>query len=86
MNFAALCCKISKGGYMKDLTGVINDDEYFIVANYSEYVEFRNEGLKVDTILNINEKELKPKYDSCVEGFIAMNSTYSKYGSFCCSW
>ena len=29
MNFAALCCKISKGGYMKDLTGVINDDEYF---------------------------------------------------------
>ena len=29
MNFAALCCKISKGGYLKDLTGVINDDEYF---------------------------------------------------------
>lgn len=28
-DFAALCCKISKGGYMKDLTGVINDDEYF---------------------------------------------------------
>lgn len=53
-----------------------------LVANYSEYVEFRNEGLKVDTILNINEKELKPKYDSCVEGFIAMNSTYSNMGVF----
>ena len=30
----------------------------------------------------INEKELKPKYDSCVEGFIAMNSTYSNMGVF----
>ena len=72
--------KIAKLFGLKEHT--LNDDEYFIVANYSEYVEFRNEGLKVDTILNINEKELKPKYDSCVEGFIAMNSTYSNMGVF----
>ena len=72
--------KIAKLFGLKEYT--LNDDEYFIVANYSEYVEFRNEGLKVDTILNINEKELKPKYDSCVEGFIAMNSTYSNMGIF----
>ena len=72
--------KIAKLFGLKEYT--LNDDEYFIVANYSEYVEFRNEGLKVDTILNINEKELKPKYDSCVEGFIAMNSTYSNMGVF----
>ena len=65
--------KIAKLFGLKEYT--LNDDEYFIVANYSEYVEFRNEGLKVDTILNINEKELKPKYDSCVEGFIALTST-----------
>ena len=72
--------KIAKLFGLKEYT--LNDDEYIIVANYSEYVEFRNEGLKVDTILNINEKELKPKYDSCVEGFIAMNSTYSNLGIF----
>lgn len=72
--------KIAKLFGLKEYT--LNDDEYFIVANYSEYVEFRNEGLKADTILNINEKELKPKYDSCVEGFIAMNSTYSNMGIF----
>ena len=72
--------KIAKLFGLKEYT--LNDDEYFIVANYSEYVEFRNEGLKVDTILNINEKKLKPKYDSCVEGFIAMNSTYSNMGVF----
>ena len=72
--------KIAKLFGLKEYT--LNDDEYFIVANYSEYVEFRNDGLKVDTILNINEKELKPKYDSCVEGFIAMNSTYSNMGVF----
>ena len=72
--------KIAKLFGLKEYT--LNDDEYFIVANYSEYVEFRNEGLKADTILNINEKELKPKYDSCVEGFIAMNSTYSNMGVF----
>ena len=72
--------KIAKLFGLKEYT--LNDDEYFIVANYSEYVEFRNEGLKAYTILNINEKELKPKYDSCVEGFIAMNSTYSNMGIF----
>ena len=72
--------KIAKLFGLKEYT--LNDDEYFIVANYSEYVEFRNEGLKAYTILNINEKELKPKYDSCVEGFIAMNSTYSNLGVF----
>lgn len=72
--------KIAKLFGLKEYT--LNDDEYFIVANYSEYVKFRNEGLKADTILNINEKELKPKYDSCVEGFIAMNSTYSNMGVF----
>lgn len=72
--------KIAKLFGLKEYT--LNDDEYFIVANYSEYVEFRNEGLKADTILNINEKELKPKYDSCVEGFIVMNSTYSNMGVF----
>lgn len=72
--------KIAKLFGLKEYT--LNDDEYFIVANYSEYVEFRNEGLKAYTILNINEKELKPKYDSCVEGFIAMNSTYSNMGVF----
>ena len=72
--------KIAKLFGLKEYT--LNDDEYFIVANYSEYVEFRNEGLKADTILNINEKKLKPKYDSCVEGFIAMNSTYSNMGVF----
>ena len=72
--------KIAKLFGLKEYT--LNDDEYFIVANYSEYVKFRNEGLKADTILNINEKKLKPKYDSCVEGFIAMNSTYSNMGVF----
>lgn len=72
--------KIAKLFGLKEYT--LNDDEYFIVANYSEYVEFRDEGLKAYTILNINEKELKPKYDSCVEGFIAMNSTYSNMGVF----
>ena len=72
--------KIAKLFGLKEYT--LNDDEYFIVANYSEYVKFRNEGLKAYTILNINEKELKPKYDSCVEGFIAMNSTYSNMGVF----
>ena len=72
--------KIAKLFGLKEYT--LNDDEYFIVANYSEYVEFRNEGLKAYTILNINEKKLKPKYDSCVEGFIAMNSTYSNMGVF----
>ena len=72
--------KIAKLFGLKEYT--LNDDEYFIVANYSEYVKFRNEGLKAYTILNINEKKLKPKYDSCVEGFIAMNSTYSNMGVF----
>lgn len=76
--------KISEYNKIAKLFGLkeyeLNDNEYIIVANYSEYVKFRNEGLKANTILNINEKEFKPKYDSCVDGFIVMNSTYSNMG------
>lgn len=58
----------------------LNDDEYIVVVNYSEYEIFRSEGLKHNTILNINGKNYHPKYANYVDGFVAMNSTYSNMG------
>ena len=53
--------KIAKLFGLKEYT--LNDDEYFIVANYSEYVEFRNEGLKAHTILNNAVNDSMKKYE-----------------------
>ena len=58
----------------------LDNDEYLVVINYAEYKVFRSAGLKANTVLNINGKSYYPKYDNYIEGFIAMNATYSNMG------
>lgn len=60
----------------------LNDGEYILVANYPDYIKFRNEGLKANAELNINGKSYTPKYRSCADGFIEMNATYANMGFF----
>ena len=70
--------KIAKLFGLEEYT--LENDEYIIVANYLDYIKFRDEGLKINTKLDINGKKYSPKYNNCVDGFIAMNSTYSNMG------
>lgn len=60
----------------------LNGGEYILVANYPDYIKFRNEGLKANAELNINGKSYTPKYRSCADGFIEMNATYANMGFF----
>lgn len=58
----------------------LKDDEYIVVANYKEFVNLRNGGLKAGARVRINGRELEPKLDKCVDGFIEMNGSYANSG------
>lgn len=70
--------KIAKLFNLEEQT--LDNDEYLVVINYSEYKVFRSAGLKANTVISINGKNYYPKYDHYIDGFIAMNSTYSNMG------
>lgn len=56
------------------------EDEYLIVANFESMVEVRNEGLKRGTEISIGGKSYHPKYKTCRNGYIAMQSNHSNFG------
>ena len=58
----------------------LEDDEYLIIANYESIVNIRNMGLKENTIININGKEYKPKYQECKDGFVEMSTSHTNVG------
>lgn len=58
----------------------LKENEYILVANYSEWIKTRNEGLKLNTPITINNKNYVPKYLKCVDGFYEMNSSYANFG------
>ena len=58
----------------------LNDDEYIIVSNYESIANMRNNGLEEDTIININGKDLKPKYNKCQDGFIELSTSHTNVG------
>lgn len=58
----------------------LKNDEYIIVANYKDFINIRNGGLKAGAKININGIEYRPKFEKCVDGFIEMNSSYANSG------
>ena len=58
----------------------LKNDEYIIVANYKDFINIRNGGLKAGAKININGIEYRPKFDKCVDGFIEMNGSYANSG------
>ncbi len=63
-------------------TYTLRDDEYILVADYKELVEIRNEALKRNTPILLLGKKYYPKFESCEDGFIYMNSTHANTGVF----
>lgn len=76
--------KISDYNKVARLYGIkeysIKDDEYIIVADFKSMVEIRNMALKNGETINIFGHELKPKYDSCQDGFLEMSSNHINTG------
>lgn len=60
----------------------LNDNEYAIVADFDSWINIRNEGLKNNTSITIDDITLTPKYDECVNGFVYMTSSHINTGIF----
>lgn len=60
----------------------LNDDEYILVADYSGWVPIRNEGLKRNTPVVLEEHKYYPKYHECQDGFIEISSNHVNMGLF----
>ncbi len=58
----------------------LNDDEYMIVADFKSMVEIRNLALKNKEKISLFGHTLKPKYDTCQDGFLEMSSNHINSG------
>ena len=58
----------------------LNSNEYMIVADFKSMVEVRNIALKNNETINLFGNTLKPKYDSCQDGFVEMSSNHINTG------
>lgn len=58
----------------------LQEDEYLILCNYSELLEYRNRALEAGTEISPWGRRLHPKYKECQEGFIDLSATKSNSG------
>ena len=76
--------KISDYNKVARLYGIkeysLESNEYIIVADFKSMVEIRNMALEDKETINLFGKTLKPKYDSCQDGFVEMSSNHINTG------
>ena len=60
----------------------LNNNEYIIIADFDSWVNIRNQSLKNNTSITLNDVTLTPKYNECVNGFIYMTSSHINTGVF----
>ncbi len=58
----------------------LNNDEYMIVADFKSMVDIRNIALENKETINLFGHNLKPKYNSCQDGFLEMSSQHINTG------
>ena len=58
----------------------LKDDEYIIICNYESIANIRNLGLKKETVISLNEKKYKPKYNECKNGFVQISTSHTNTG------
>ena len=58
----------------------LNNDEYIIVADFKSMVNVRNIALENGEVINLFGHTLKPKYESCQDGFLEMSSQHINTG------
>lgn len=55
-------------------------NEYVVVGNYQEMLNIKNEALKRNTKITLNQKSYYPKYQKAINGFYEMESQKSEVG------
>ena len=60
----------------------LENNQYILVADYSGWVPIRDEGLKRNTPIVLNNNIYYPKYQECQNGFIEISSNHVNMGFF----
>ena len=58
----------------------LKDDEYMIVADFDSMIKIRDIALKNGEEINVFGHTLKPKYETCQDGFLEMSSNHINTG------
>ena len=58
----------------------LKDDEYMIVADFDSMIKIRDIALKNGEEISVFGHTLKPKYDTCQDGFLEMSSNHINTG------
>ena len=58
----------------------LNDDEFILVADYPQMIEYENMALEKGVTIKIGDKEYHNKYDECKEGLLQMSGNRSNTG------
>lgn len=53
-------------------TYTLKENEYIIVADFQSMVDLRNQALKSREKIKVFDRTLKPKYDTCQDGFVEL--------------
>ena len=61
-------------------TFTLNDDEFMVVADYAQMVEFENKALEKGVTIKIGDKKYHNKYDECKEGLLSMSGNKANAG------
>ena len=69
---------VAKSFNLKTL--VLEENEYALVGNYQNMLDIKNEALKRNTKITINNNDYYPKYKKAIDGFYEMGSQKSEIG------
>lgn len=72
--------KVAKLYHNKTYT--LKDDEYVVIANYQNMINYRNKSLKAGGKITINGVNYYPKYKTCQDGFIFIAPQQMNTGIF----
>ena len=58
----------------------LKNNEYVIICNHESIAQMRNVALKGNTEIEINGEKLRPKYESCKDGYIEISTSETNVG------
>ena len=61
-------------------TYTLNDDEFILLADYAQMIEYENKALSEGVTISINGQKYHNKYNECMEGLIDMSGNKSNTG------
>ena len=61
-------------------TYTLNDDEFILLADYAQMIEYENKALNEGVTISINGQKYHNKYNECMEGLIDMSGNKSNTG------